>query len=103
MGFDENLRYFPFSIKAFVVAPDCNSFTNAELHIRDSIEDNLKIFFLISQRNVCLGETVLMMDHNIRFKGVRVLARNFKTCIRDSLLGIIWRPRMKNMRTGIRI
>ena len=34
---------------------------------------------------------------------VRVLARNFKTCVRDSLLGIIWRPRMKNMRTGIRI
>ena len=33
----------------------------------------------------------------------RVLARNFKTCVRDSLLGIIWRPRMKNMRTGIRI
>ena len=30
----------------------------------------------------------------------RVLARNFKTCVRDSLLGIIWRPRMKNMRTG---
>ena len=25
----------------------------------------------------------------------RVLARNFKTWVRDSLLGIIWRPRMK--------
>ena len=23
---------------------------------------------------------------------IRVLARNFKTCVRDSLLGIIWRP-----------
>ena len=33
----------------------------------------------------------------------RVLTRNFKTCIRDTLLGIIWRPRMKNMRTDIRI
>ena len=33
----------------------------------------------------------------------RVLARNFKTCVRDSLLGANWRPRMKNMRTGIRI
>ena len=33
----------------------------------------------------------------------RVLARNFKTCVRDSLLGIIWRPRMKSMCTGIRI
>ena len=32
-----------------------------------------------------------------------VLDRNFKTCVRDSLLGIIWRPRMKNMHTGIRI
>ena len=30
----------------------------------------------------------------------RVLARNFKTCVRDSLLGANWRPRMKNMRTG---
>ena len=29
----------------------------------------------------------------------RVLARNFKTCVRDSLLGANWRPRMKNMRT----
>ena len=69
MGFDENLRYLPFSIKTYIGAPDCNSFTNAELHIRGGIEDNLKIFF-ISQRNVCLEETVLMMGHNIRFKGV---------------------------------
>ena len=33
----------------------------------------------------------------------RVLATNFKTCFRDSFLGASWRPRMKNMRTGIRI
>ena len=38
-----------------------------------------------------------------RFRHDTVLARNFKTCVRDSLLGTIWRPRMKNMRTGIRI
>ena len=42
-------------------------------------------------------------NNNMGSKSVRVLARNFKTCVRDSLLGKIWRPRMKNMRTGIRI
>ena len=25
---------------------------------------------------------------------IRVLARNFKTCVPDSLLGIIWRPKI---------
>ena len=33
----------------------------------------------------------------------RVLARNFKTCVRDSLLGANWRPRMKNMLTGYEV
>ena len=33
----------------------------------------------------------------------RVLARNFKTCVRDSLLGANWRPKMKNMRTGYEV
>ena len=37
------------------------------------------------------------------FPYARVLTRNFKTCLQDSLLGANWRPRMKNMRTGIRI
>ena len=34
---------------------------------------------------------------------LRDLARNFTTWVRDSLLGTIWHPRMKNMCTGIRI
>ena len=43
------------------------------------------------------------MDHKFKilqnsYSISRVLARHFKTCVRDSLLGIIWRPRMKNMR-----
>ena len=33
----------------------------------------------------------------------RLLARNFKTCAQDSLLGAVWHPRMKNMHKGIRI
>ena len=32
----------------------------------------------------------------------RVLARKFKTCVRDSLPGATWRPGMKNVRMGIR-
>ena len=31
---------------------------------------------------------------------IRDLARNFKTCLRDFLLGATWHPGMKNVRTG---
>ena len=47
------------------------------LQIREGIEDNSRIFFLISeQKHVVtphenrLGKTVLMIGHNIGFKGV---------------------------------
>ena len=32
-----------------------------------------------------------------------VLSSKFKTCLLDSLLDAIWRPKMKNMRTGIKL
>ena len=71
---------------------------------------------------LCASSTIIFASCNLRFRAAwsmsspcawriklgkwsvsRVLARHFKTCVPDSLLGIIWRPRMKNMRTGIRI
>ena len=54
---------------------------------------------IVGEEDNCQAGYVLVLE--IYF--FRVLARNFKTCVRDSLLGIIWHPRMKNMCTGIRI
>ena len=51
--------------------------TRSEPQIREGTEDNSKVFFLISQRKHAVAlhwnrrdETVVMMRHNIRLKGV---------------------------------
>ena len=37
-----------------------------------------------------------LKTHHMKPCSSRVLARNFKTCVWDSLLSAVWRPRMKN-------
>ena len=49
-----------------------------------------------------LGQ-LLQIHIELREEVSRVLSRKFKTRLRDSLLDAIWRPKMKNMRTGIKL
>ena len=54
----------------------------------------------MAKQNTC---DLMIKDKITSQQGDWVLARNSKTCLQDSLLDAIWRSRMKNMRTGIKM
>ena len=62
------------------------------------IDTEDKLNMKMAKHNTCDS---IMKDKILQVN--KVLTKKFKTCLRDSLFDTIWRPRMKNMRTGIKI